>query len=55
MTPYKDKFITSDTLYPGEYIIDIAKKIIDNKKLESFDNFQKSYESFSIFFFIKVY
>ena len=41
---YKEKFITSDNLYPGEYIIDIAKKIIDNKKLETFDNFQKSYE-----------
>ena len=41
---YKEKFITSDNLYPGEYIIDIAKKIIDNKKLETFDDFQKSYE-----------
>ena len=28
---YKEKFITSDNLYPGEYIIDIAKKIIDSR------------------------
>ena len=30
-------------LYPGEYIIDIAKKIIKNKSIKNFVNFQKIY------------
>ncbi len=41
---YNEKFIPSEDLYPGDYIIDIAKMIIDTKKNETFDSFEKSFE-----------
>ena len=31
-------------LYPGEYVIDIAKKIIKNKSIKKFNNYEKIYE-----------
>jgi len=38
---YKEKFPTTDNLYPGEYVIDIAKKILkDNSKIK-LNNFEK--------------
>ena len=40
---YKEKFILKNNLYPGDYIIEIAKKIKKKKKL-NFNNFQKFYE-----------
>ena len=33
--------ITDADLYPGDYIIDIAKKILSNNKNLNFDNFDK--------------
>ena len=39
---YNEKFVLKENLYPGEYIIEIGKKIIDsnnNKKFNSFDEF----------------
>ena len=33
------KFPNEEDLYPGNYIIDIAKKIIDEKKIKDFDDF----------------
>ena len=35
-------------LYPGDYIIDIAKKIIKNKSIKNFDNLEKIYAKLSI-------
>ena len=35
-------------LYPGDYIIDIAKKIIRNKSIKNFDNFEKIYAKLSL-------
>jgi arginyl-tRNA synthetase len=37
---YKEKFIDEKDLYPGEYIIDIAKKIIKNNNKLTFDKYQ---------------
>ena len=34
-------------LYPGNYIIDIAKKIIKSKKIKDFNNFEKIYDKLS--------
>ena len=34
-------------LYPGDYIIDIAKKIIKNKSIKDFSNFEKIYKKLS--------
>ena len=34
-------------LYPGDYIIEIAKKIIEEKKIKSFKNFNKIYKKLS--------
>ena len=34
-------------LYPGDYIIDIAKQVIKNKSIKSFDNFNKIYKKLS--------
>ena len=34
-------------LYPGDYIIDIAKKIIKNKSIRDFSNFEKIYKKLS--------
>ena len=39
---YNEKFILKEDLYPGEYIIEIGKKIIDSNKNEKFDNFDQS-------------
>ena len=41
---YKEKFILEKDLYPGEYIIEIAKKIIDENQNEKFDKFDDSFE-----------
>ena len=38
---YKEKFIDKKDLYPGEYIKDIAKKIIDNNLQLDFEKFEK--------------
>jgi len=37
----KKSFPTDKNLYPGDYIIDIAKKIIKNKIIKNFTNFKK--------------
>ncbi len=39
---YNEKFVVKKDLYPGEYIIDIGKKIIELNKNEKFDNFTES-------------
>ena len=39
---YNENFILKEDLYPGEYIIEIGKKIIDSNKNEKFDNFDES-------------
>ena len=41
---YKEKFVLRENLYPGEYIIEIGKKIIDTNKNEKFENFDKSFQ-----------
>jgi len=41
---YNEKFILETDLYPGEYIIEIGKKIIDSNKKEKFNNFGQSLE-----------
>ncbi|MDA9623672.1 arginine--tRNA ligase [Pelagibacteraceae bacterium] len=44
---FKEKFKNEENLYPGDYIIEIAKKIInDNIKID-YDNFKKSYPNLS--------
>jgi len=44
---YKEKFLNDKNLYPGEYVVDIAKKII--KEVDSnFDNLDKSFEVLKI-------
>ena len=40
---YNEKFILTEDLYPGEYIIEIGKKIIDSNKSEKFINFDESF------------
>ena len=40
-------FPDDEGLYPGEYIIDIAKKIIKNKSIKNFNNFEKIYKKLS--------
>jgi arginyl-tRNA synthetase len=40
----KKEFPYKEDLYPGDYIIDIAKKIISEKKISNFDNFEKIYK-----------
>ena len=40
----KEEFPSNNDLYPGDYIIDIAKKIISEKKIINFDNFETIYE-----------
>ncbi len=39
---YNEKFISNEDLYPGEYIKDIGKKIIELNKNEKFDDFDQS-------------
>tara|TARA_Y100000590_G_scaffold182667_1_gene208165 strand:- start:12203 stop:13930 length:1728 start_codon:yes stop_codon:yes gene_type:complete len=41
---YKKPFPNQKDLYPGDYIIDIAKKIIKKKSIKKFDDFNKIYE-----------
>ncbi len=43
----KKKFPENGDLYPGEYIIEIAKKIIKSKKIKNFNNFDKIYKKLS--------
>jgi arginyl-tRNA synthetase len=44
---FKEKFKSGENLYPGDYIIEIAKKIInDNIKID-FNNFEKSFPNLS--------
>ena len=43
----KKEFPDNKELYPGEYIIDIAKKIIKNKNINNFTNFDKIYNLLS--------
>ena len=40
---YQEKFILKEDLYPGEYIIDIAKKIIESYKNKKFESFNESF------------
>jgi arginyl-tRNA synthetase len=40
---YKKEFVNETNLYPGEYIIDIAKKIINENKNLTFMNLEDSY------------
>tara|TARA_A100000164_G_scaffold73221_1_gene61543 strand:+ start:807 stop:2531 length:1725 start_codon:yes stop_codon:yes gene_type:complete len=40
---YNKKFINKENLYPGTYIIEIAKKILKQNKKETFKNFDESY------------
>jgi arginyl-tRNA synthetase len=45
---FKEKFINSENLYPGEYVINIAKNIIQlNPKLE-FNNYDDCYEKLKV-------
>ena len=41
---YKEKFVLRENLYPGEYIIEIGKKIIDTNRNERFENFDQSFQ-----------
>ena len=41
---YKEKFVLRENLYPGEYIVEIGKKIIDTNRNEKFENFDKSFQ-----------
>ena len=41
------KFPEDKDLYPGDYIIDIAKKILKEKKIKNFSDFNKIYNSLS--------
>ena len=41
---YKEKFVLRENLYPGEYIIEIGKKIIDTNRNEKFEDFDKSFQ-----------
>ena len=41
---YKEKFVPKENLYPGQYIVDIGKKIINSNITEKFDNFDSSFE-----------
>jgi len=40
-------FPDNKDLYPGDYIIDIAKKIINKKSIKDFSNFEKIYKKLS--------
>jgi len=44
---FKENFVKSKDIYPGEYIIDIAKNILKDKIIIDFENFEKSYEILS--------
>ena len=40
----KKPFPINQDLYPGDYIIDIAKKIIKDKSIKNFNNYEKIYK-----------
>ncbi|RPH01553.1 MAG: arginine--tRNA ligase [Candidatus Pelagibacter sp. TMED153] len=40
---YNEKFILKKDLYPGEYIVEISKKIIKSNLKEKFNNFEESF------------
>ncbi len=40
---FNKKFQNKENLYPGEYIIEIAKKILEKNQNEKFENFEQSY------------
>ena len=42
-----EPFPSDKDLYPGEYIIDIAKKVIASKSIKNFNNFEKIYKKLS--------
>ena len=42
---YGEKFFQKDDLYPGVYIIDIAKNIIKKNKNVKYENFEESFEN----------
>ena len=44
---FKEIFINSEDLYPGEYIIDIAHNILKDKIDIDYDNFEKSFKKLS--------
>ncbi|SVB73348.1 uncharacterized protein METZ01_LOCUS226202, partial [marine metagenome] len=44
----KKPFPQDKDLYPGDYIIDIAKKIIKKKTIKNFSNFEKVYKKLSL-------
>ena len=44
---YSEKFISEKDLYPGDYIIEIANKIIKDFPNERFENFNKDFELIS--------
>ena len=37
----KKPFLQNNDLYPGDYIIDIAKEVIKSKEIKNFENFEK--------------
>jgi arginyl-tRNA synthetase len=44
---YGEKFVNDKDLYPGDYIIDIAKKIIKDNPNEKYENFDDSFKKLS--------
>ena len=44
---FREKYINEKNLYPGEYIIEIAQKILNDKVDIDYDNFLHSYEVLS--------
>ncbi len=45
---FKEKFIAKEDLYPGEYVKDIAEKILIKEKDVNFDNFEKIFEKLKV-------
>ncbi len=41
---YNEKFVLNKNLYPGSYIKEIAQKILDKSKDNTFDDFKKNFE-----------
>ena len=44
---YNKKFPADNDLYPGDYIVDIAKQIIKDKKIKNFNDLNKIYKNLS--------
>jgi len=44
---FNEKFINKENLYPGNYVIDIAKKILSEKSNIELDNFKKIFPTLS--------